>query len=95
MSTCGTPKPAAVFHSVEKSLTVSLCRTLCNVCMDSAHVLQKPEKQNPRGASAPPFTCLQGRGGLGFKTVACNFQWPFLVMNFLKISHLSRQKQQS
>ena len=41
VSTCGTPKPAVVFHSVEKSLTVSLCQTLC---MDS--VLKKTEKHN-------------------------------------------------
>ena len=46
MSTCGTPAPAVVFHSVgkKKSPTVSLCQTLC---MNS--ILQKTEKENPGG----------------------------------------------
>ena len=44
VSACGTPTLAVVFHSVEKSLTMSLCQTLC---MNS--VLRKPEEQNLEG----------------------------------------------
>jgi len=29
VSTCGSTIPAVVFHSVEKSVTVALCQTLC------------------------------------------------------------------
>src|SRR6218665_2281477 len=46
VSTCGTPMSAVVFHSVEKSLRVSLCQTLC-----MNRVLQNTEKQNPGGHS--------------------------------------------
>ena len=54
-STCGTPTSAVVFHSLEKSLMVSLCQILC---MDS--VLQNPEKQNPGGCKCTTLHLIAG-----------------------------------